>query len=79
MVAVTASAFDDMRDTIFEAGADGWLRKPCREGEILAEIARLTGVQYRYVTPYARSLSPSAAHSWPVLRSKASRQTLRRP
>ena len=59
VVAVTASAFDDTRDTIFEAGADGWLRKPCREGEILAEIARLTGVQYRYVTPYAQSLSPS--------------------
>jgi PAS domain S-box-containing protein len=59
IVAVTASAFDDTRDAIFEAGADGWLREPCREAQLLAEIARLIGVQYQYVTPHARSLSPS--------------------
>jgi CheY-like chemotaxis protein len=59
LVAVTASAFDDTRDAIYEAGADGWLRKPCREAQVLEEIARLIGVQYRYVTAYARSLSPA--------------------
>ena len=58
LVAVTASAFDDERDAILEAGADGFLRKPCREAEVLAEIARLAGVQYRHATPCARSLSP---------------------
>jgi signal transduction histidine kinase/DNA-binding response OmpR family regulator len=61
IVAVTASAFDDMRDAIFEAGADGWLRKPCREAQLLDELARLVRVQYQYATPAARSLpSPSS-------------------
>jgi signal transduction histidine kinase/DNA-binding NarL/FixJ family response regulator len=59
VVVVTASAFDDMRDPIFEAGADGWLRKPCREGELLQEISRLCGVQYRYASEPVRSLSPA--------------------
>ena len=40
-------------------GADGWLRKPCREAELLQEIGRLTGVQYRHVSPHVRSLSPA--------------------
>jgi CheY-like chemotaxis protein len=57
IVAVTASVFDDTREAIFEARADGWVRKPCREAQLLEEIARLVGVQYRYVTPHARSLS----------------------
>jgi PAS domain S-box-containing protein len=53
IVAVTASAFDDARQAIFDAGADGWLRKPCREGELLAEIRRHLGVTYRYAEPAA--------------------------
>jgi CheY-like chemotaxis protein len=60
IVAVTASAFDDTRDAIFEAGADGWLRKPAREAQILAEIQRLVGVTYRYTAPGVRSLTPAA-------------------
>jgi two-component system sensor histidine kinase/response regulator len=59
IVAVTASAFDDTREAIFEAGADGWLRKPVHEAQVLAEIERLIGVQYRYLAPYVRSLSPA--------------------
>jgi|HubBroStandDraft_6_1064221.scaffolds.fasta_scaffold60329_1 signal transduction histidine kinase/DNA-binding response OmpR family regulator len=58
IIAVTASAFDDTRDAIYEAGADGWLRKPCREAQILDELTRLIGVQYHHVTPDVRSLSP---------------------
>jgi signal transduction histidine kinase len=60
ILAISASVFDDTRDAILEAGADGWLRKPCREGQLLQEISRLCGVQYQYATPYARSLSPSS-------------------
>jgi PAS domain S-box-containing protein len=47
IVAVTASAFDDQRDAILAAGADAVLRKPCREGELLAEIGRRLGLTYR--------------------------------
>ncbi len=53
IVALTASAFDEERDAIFAAGVDGWLRKPCHEGEILDEIARHLGLQYRYAGPEA--------------------------
>jgi signal transduction histidine kinase len=48
IVAVTASAFDDAREAIFSAGADGWLRKPCREAELFEEIGHHLGIQYRY-------------------------------
>jgi PAS domain S-box-containing protein len=48
IVAVTASAFDEERDAIFEAGADGWLRKPCLEGELLEEIRKQLGIEYHY-------------------------------
>jgi signal transduction histidine kinase/DNA-binding response OmpR family regulator len=48
LVAFTAIAFDEWREPIFAAGADGWLRKPCREEELFEEIARHTGVEYRH-------------------------------
>jgi two-component system sensor histidine kinase/response regulator len=59
IIAVTASAFDDARDAIFEAGADGWLRKPCLEADVLDEIGKHLRVQYRYAEPYAQPGSPS--------------------
>jgi hypothetical protein len=59
IVAVTASAFDEARDAIFEAGADGWLRKPCREDEILDEIQRHLGITYRYAA--RRTSTPGMA------------------
>jgi two-component system sensor histidine kinase/response regulator len=55
IVAVTAVAFDDAREAIFAAGADGWLRKPCREADILEEIARHLKVAYRYAPNLPRS------------------------
>ena len=58
LVAVTASAFDDIRDAIFEAGADGWLRKPCREEPVLQEIAKLTGIAYRHIPTEPGSALP---------------------
>jgi two-component system, sensor histidine kinase and response regulator len=57
ILAVTASAFDDARDAIFEAGADGWLRKPCREGDVLEEIRRRLGLEFRYAAPPRKSSS----------------------
>ena len=56
VVAVTALAFDEARDAIFAAGAVGWLRKPCREAEVLEEIRRHLGIEYRY----APASSPAA-------------------
>jgi CheY-like chemotaxis protein len=51
IVALTASAFDEERDAILEAGADAVLRKPCREGDLLEEIRKQLGVDYQYGEP----------------------------
>jgi signal transduction histidine kinase/DNA-binding NarL/FixJ family response regulator len=58
IIVVTASAFDDTQHLAFEAGANACLRKPCREDTLLFEIGRLARVEYRFVAPHARSLSP---------------------
>jgi two-component system, chemotaxis family, sensor kinase Cph1 len=58
IVALTASAFDDSRDAIFAAGADGWLRKPGREAQLLDEIARLLGISYQHLAPRGRPVTP---------------------
>jgi two-component system, sensor histidine kinase and response regulator len=59
IVALTASAFDDARDAIFAAGADGWLRKPCREAQVLDQIGRLLGLEYRFAARPERPRTPS--------------------
>jgi PAS domain S-box-containing protein len=61
IIALTALAFDEGRDAIFAAGADGWLRKPCREEELFAEIGRHLGVEYRHAAARASSSSWFAA------------------
>jgi PAS domain S-box-containing protein len=48
IIAVTAAAFDEERDAIFEAGADGVLSKPCREADLLEEIRKHLGIEYHY-------------------------------
>jgi PAS domain S-box-containing protein len=65
IVAVTASAFDEARDAIFEAGADGWLRKPCREAELLEEIRRHLRIEYRYDQERTSTLPTSRRSSAP--------------
>jgi CheY-like chemotaxis protein len=59
IVAFTASAFEDAREAIFQAGATGWLRKPCRESQLLEEIRRQLGIEYQYAAQPARPPSPS--------------------
>ena len=48
IVIVTANAFDYQRDAFVEKGADGYLVKPFRSGEILAEIAKQLNIEYEY-------------------------------
>jgi len=48
VLALTASAFDEDRQRIFAAGADGYLSKPFREEELFESIRKLTGVEYLY-------------------------------
>jgi CheY-like chemotaxis protein len=53
VVVVTASGAADEQDLARAAGADGYLAKPVQRDRLLAEIGRLTGVEYVYVEPPA--------------------------
>jgi CheY-like chemotaxis protein len=48
IVALTASAFEEERAIILQAGCDDFLRKPFREEVLLAKIAEHLGVGYIY-------------------------------
>jgi CheY-like chemotaxis protein len=48
VIAVTASAFEEERARILEAGCDGFVRKPFSEAEIFDLMAVYLGVQYEY-------------------------------
>jgi CheY-like chemotaxis protein len=48
VVAVTASAFDDTRQQVFEAGVNAYLRKPFQEHELFEVIRTCLPVQYLY-------------------------------
>ena len=48
IVALTASAFEEDKQRILDAGADGYLSKPFKDAELFETIARLTGAEYLY-------------------------------
>lgn len=48
IIALTASAFDEERSIILDAGCDDFVRKPFREEVIFEKIARHLGVQFVY-------------------------------
>ncbi len=48
IVAVTANAFDEIRQQVFEAGADAYLSKPFQENELFEVIRACLSVEYLY-------------------------------
>jgi len=48
IVAVTASVFEDMRQQVFEAGADAYISKPFTEHELFEVIRTCLPVEYMY-------------------------------
>ena len=63
IIAVTASGLADTENEAREAGADAFVRKPYREGELLAAIGERLGVRYVYGSPvrdrrFARIATP---------------------
>ena len=48
VLVVTASGFSEERDLARDAGADGYIAKPVRRGDLLDEISRVCGVRYEY-------------------------------
>ncbi|MGE5656703.1 MAG: response regulator [Actinomycetota bacterium] len=48
IIALTASAFEEKRSDILAAGCDEFVRKPFKEEELFAMMARYLGVRYLY-------------------------------
>lgn len=48
IIAVTASAFEEDKQRVYAAGADGYLAKPFKDEELFENIGRMTGAEYRY-------------------------------
>lgn len=48
IIALTASAFEEQRQTILAAGCDDFVRKPFQATELLSKISQYLGVQYLY-------------------------------
>ena len=48
IIAVTASSFHDERQKIFDEGANDYLSKPFREGELLNKIKETLTLEYQY-------------------------------
>jgi CheY-like chemotaxis protein len=48
IIAVTASAFDEDKQRVLAAGADGYVSKPFKDAELFENIGRLTGAEYLY-------------------------------
>lgn len=48
IIALTASAFEEQRQTSLLAGCDDFLRKPFEQDELLAKLSQHLGVQYVY-------------------------------
>lgn len=64
VIAVTASAFEEERSNIFEAGADGFLGKPLQIDELFETIQEHLGVVYVYsdvTTPASLAMIDVAA------------------
>ncbi len=50
VIVVSASPFQEEGEECIVEGADGYIRKPYLEDELLKEISRVNGVRYRYET-----------------------------
>jgi PAS domain S-box-containing protein len=62
VIAVTASAFSENRQEALQRGANDFISKPIDEGELLAKIAALLGVEYSYAEAVLPQLpSPAGA------------------
>jgi PAS domain S-box-containing protein len=48
IIAVTASAFEEEKQTILDSGMNGYLRKPIQERELFDLIGKCLGIEYTY-------------------------------
>ncbi|HEV8058587.1 MAG TPA: PAS domain S-box protein [Gemmataceae bacterium] len=72
IIAVTASAMDENRQELMAIGADDFISKPFREGELFQKIHTHVGVEYVYAeqptagaSEKATDLTPECFAGWP--------------
>jgi signal transduction histidine kinase/DNA-binding NarL/FixJ family response regulator len=65
VIALTASAFEEQRQEILQAGCDDFVRKPFREKEILEKISLYLGAKYAYKDKQQSSVTTLATRSDP--------------
>ena len=73
IISVTASGLADTESEAREAGVDAFVRKPYREGELLAAIGERLGVRYVYGSSVAAAVGSRAAAT-PAERSTLSQR-----
>lgn len=59
ILALTASAFEEEKETVLAAGCDDFIRKPFQTEALLEKIGRQLGVQYSYATLDQEIAEPS--------------------
>lgn len=71
IIALTASAFEEQRQTILSAGCDDFVRKPFREENLLAKISEYLGVRYIYEENDEVGSNKEQQNPYPSKRAKA--------
>lgn len=76
IIALTASAMDDDRRSVFESGADDFVTKPCSEAEVLDKLAAFLSIAYDYeeIGVDEGERLPGLPDSNPAWRGKVSRE-----
>jgi PAS domain S-box-containing protein len=77
IIAVTASAFEEQRDEMLEAGMDGFIRKPYRAGEIYKSLTQHLGLRYCYAEGVVEQTAPILAAERMAALPEAARTELR--
>jgi CheY-like chemotaxis protein len=60
IIGVTASAFSEMRQGVFDAGVDEFVGKPFHESELFEKIGKLLNLRFVYETPTGATLEEDA-------------------
>jgi len=69
IVAITASAFEEDREKVLSTGADDFVRKPFKEGELFEKIEGQLGVRYVYAEEEpSEAPTPETAEPTPLTR-----------
>lgn len=89
LIAISASVLEEDRQDVLRSGADAFVGKPVREGDLLSKIQVLLGLEYLHredappvttgaVTARGEALGPEALTQWPPGTLRAMREASER-